>query len=817
MVKATYYDGDPVTEDPTEYLNQSSIVGNGNYDVKIEYSNTGNDNWTASPDGAGLSWVNAQITASYNSTKQFNVLTVNSKSALIDKPERTAWIRVSLNNTKPTVSKVTTTIATLDVQDKLEKVTAFKNTEITKVKTAYSAANNVLTVNNSIISNAKKVVTTSVAVQEPISDILKAKVAEFDTNVSELESMQEQINRKEIRLTDKTSYTAYFTYLEKAVKLSYEITNKFNRFVNTGNTIVDEINSITSTDRALIFKYTESMAYANPVINVSTSISYNGYNGISYTITRNANSLLNKPEEWGVTIKYNFINKNGDLVDAEGNTPAKDYNIPIIKPGNSITYKGIYNHADISLAASGYRTETETQVNYYNVVTISYSKVDRGSLWGIGQGNKDSGIAYWGSYLSTGGTLSKISDDIYLTFKLTGQDAKINSKQKYSFWSMNIKNQANGYEQAFEQANEIEFVGLSKVKYTKSASASTYNSIKIGNNVYILKNAARTSIGSPECKTTAASERTILNNVAQEYYNNNKNSLVLSKNTIPVKVANNITGIKIKDVTITPENAFAGTMSDPIISSTGSWRNNSGSNASNSNNTQYTFGNARISSIYIDAWDDISMTIKFTITGGNATNIPNGTTIVETKTSNNGSTKFTFLQNSKSYISTQFYNYYRFSATAWNNNSCVVTYELYNQYGVAKTNILTDKVTLYNRSTNKLQTYYSDQEIKYAMTNTDRNATYQATPLLNFITGIKFWIGINTSGIVVNKKFESSTSSIGVQVTLSGRYDNPTMKNVSIVNALYNSSTTVSNTTSSSSSYNGRTLTSNNYSTTYYK
>ena len=148
-----------------------------------------------------------------------------------------------------------------------------------------------------------------------------------------------------------------------------------------------------------------------------------------------------------------------------------------------------------------------------------------------------------------------------------------------------------------------------------------------------------------------------------------------------------------------------------------------------------------------------------------------------------------------------------------------MTYELYNQYGISKTNVLTDKVTLYSKATNRLETYYSDSEIKYALTNTDRNATYQAVPLLSFITGIKFWIGVNTSSVTVNKKFESSTSSIGVQVTVSGRYDAPVLKNLSITNALYTSTTTVSNTSSSSSStsYTGKTLTSNNYSTAYYK
>ena len=821
-VKATYYDGDPTTTDPIDWINQSSAIGSGQYDVKVEYSSTGTDGTWSQSKPAGMEWINTQITASYNSTKRFNVLTAYSNRPL-DKAERSAFIKISLPATVTTTSKVNTTVTvpnitekinnkfivpdTLETSVKLEKVTLFKTTAVPTIKTTYNTANNSITKQTGVIKKATSILTNSGITVSSRAEILKEDVAEFETTYAKLSELQTKVNSKEILLTDKVSYVEYNTYLNKAVKLSDDLAKKFNKFVEEADSAVDEVVTVSNAgQRSLIFKYTETMNYANPVISVSTSISYNGYNGISYTISRNANSLLNNPD-WGVTIKYNFVNKNGDLVDAEGKntTPLKEYSIPIIKPGTAITYTGHYSNSDVSLASSGKRIDNTTETIYYNVVAISVGTKDRGSLWGWEwTGNNDSGFLYWGSYKSGGGTLDKIPDDIYLTFKLTGQDAKYSRNQKYSFWSLNAKNQGNGYEQAFEQADEIEFVGLSKVRYNKSPNATTYKSIKLGNNLYILKNSARTSIQTPECKQSAAAERTLLNTISQEYYNNNTSALVLSKNTIPIEVANNITGIKIKSVTITPDNAFAGTMGDPIISSTGSWRANSGSNSTNANNIKYTFGDARISSMSIEPWDDMSMTIKFTITGGKATNIPNGTTIVETKSSNNGSTKFTFLQDSKSYISTQFYNHYRFSATAWNNNSCVVTYELYNQYSVSNTGIMTDKITLYSKSTNKLQTYYSDVPIKYAMTNISRDAAYQQTPLLVYITGIKFWIGINTSGIVVAKKFESSTSSMGAQVTVSGQFQSVIAKTLSITNALYTSTTTVTNTvtTTNTSYYN---------------
>ena len=801
-VKAIYYDDDYTADDPIYWINYSSAIGLGQYDVKVEYSNTGTDGTWSQSKPAGMEWINTQITASYNSTKRFNVLTAYSSKPL-DKAERSAFIKISLPATVTTISKVNTTVTVPNITDelepsvKLEKITEFETTEVPIITTAYDKRNNnSITKKIGIINKATSILTNSGITVSSRAEILKEDVAEFETTYAKLSELQTKVNSKEILLTDKVSYIEYYTYLNKAAKLSDKLANKFNKFVEEANSAVDEAITVSNAgQRSLIFKYTEVMDYANPVISVSTSISYNGYNGISYTISRNANSYLINPD-WGVIIKYNFVNKNGDLVDAEGNntTPLKEYSIPIIKPGTAITYTGHYNNSDVSLASSGKRIDNTTETIYYNVVTISIGTKNRGSLWGdILHGSKDSGLLYWGSYKSDGETLDKIPDDIYLTFKLTGQDAKYSKNQKYSFWSLNAKNQDNGYEQEFEQADDIEFVGLSKVRYNKSPNATTYKSIKLGNNFYILKNSARIGIQTPECKQSADVEKRLLNTISQEYYNNNTSTLVLAKNTIPIEVANNITSIKIKSVTITPDNAFAGTIGDPIISSTGSWRANSGSNSTNANNTKYTFGDARISSIYIEPWDDISMTIKFTITGGKATNIPNGTTIVETTSSNNGYTKFTFLQDSKSYISTQFYNHYRFSATPWNNNSCVVTYELYNNYSISKGGIMDYEITLYSKSTNRLQTYYSDNEIKYALINTSRDATYQQTPLLVYITGIKFWIGINTSGIVVDKKFESSTSSMGVQVTAAGEFRIVVTKTLSITNALYTSTTRTTN------------------------
>ena len=794
-VSAVYYDGDPNTEDPHKDLPQSSSTGNDSGDYKVIIG---------CYDDAALtnrsSWATASISASYSSTKQFNVLTVKSNTAL-NSTERTTYINVKLeDNSVTSVNRLTDTEIGLlstfkqtasggeKITENIQKLTQFNNLVKSggTVDTILHSSTNLLNVQNKVVINAreniKPTITAGSYSPTTISSIIEKDIIEYSNAYDELSQYN---NLSKADLSNKTTYVAYYTAKGKVDALVDRIAKEWEMFGNTTKTIKTNITT-NNANRSLIFKYTERMNEITPTVNVTTNIAYSGAAGINVTITRNANSYLND-NNWGVNIKYNFINKNGDVVDANGNVSNKEYGIPTLYPGTKTTYTYTHTHSDISAAASGYRTETETSTTYCNVIAISGSVKDRGSLWGIGNGHKDEGNAYWGSYTPSGGTLSSIPDDIYLEFKLTGQDAKYDKNQNYSYWSFSIKGKTNGYSQALEQANDIEFMGISSSGYSKRKTSAATTAIKKGNNYYILK-----SLGAPSklCNQEAAAEKTTLNSIARTYYVNHSSALVASTTTVPVQVANNITGIRIKSVEVT-NNAF-NVAPSITYSSTGSWKTNSGSNSSNPSNNNYTFGNAKITSIYIEPWDDLSMTIKLNIAPGTATNIPNGTEIVENTTSNNGTTKFTFLQDSKSYLYTQFYSHYTFNASDW-NGGCTVTIKLYNQYSLNYTALISSKETVYMRDTNRLQTVYLDGPIKYAATNNTRNATYQAQALLTSITGIKFWVGLNTKGIVVQKKFESSTSSMGVQVNLSGKYSNPVMKSVVIENALYTNTTTTSN------------------------
>lgn len=795
-VYASYYDG------PAGYitisnqrLEQSSTIGNGIYDInRIEYSSD-NVNFSNNKSTAGVDWVSASITASYNSTKQFNVLTLSSTKNMVSEDERTAYVRIYLNSEgiKNSVAGSLNDLPVKSDKTSLEKISDFNTTELGKVNAVINSSlfNDIGTDENiGVIVNAKSTVTTSNIQNTSLASIIRNDIDKFNDSYRGFELLEKELASYTKSLNDEATYNAYYTYIETAAKYADIITDKTNAFNESLKNSTSYIG-----DRFITFIYKEKLDYVNPVINVTTSISSLGGAAISYVVTRNSNSLLNN-NNWGVSVKYNFVNKNGDIVNADGNsTPATDYSIPTIYPGTAITYNGKYTHADITKAASGYRQETETKYTYYNVVAISYNSKDNKSLWGIGSGNKDVGMAYWGGYVSsTGGTVASISDDVYLVFKLTGQDAKISSSQKYSFYSMPLKGKASGTECAFEQADDIVFMGISKYKYTKASVASYSNELKLGSTVYVMKHLARTSIATGQCKQAAAAEKTLLNTVAKEYYDRNKSVLVLNTSVIPTQVANNITGIKIKSVTITPTTAFAGT---PTISysSIGSWNSNTNTGGSTGGSTggtttnNYTFGNATVSSVHILDWDDLSMTLEFYIRPGSTTNIPNGATIINSPTgSTGGTTRFTFIQNSKSYDYGVFYNSYSFTSTTWSSSTgCTVTYKLYNQYSVTRTTVYAAQALLYNKEFTRLQTYYLVQPIRYVQTDNSRDMSYMAVPLLTDFTAIKFWFGLNVSGYTLQKRFESSTSSTGVQVTIAAHYNKPVIKSVSIVNALYSS------------------------------
>jgi len=870
-------------------LNQSSEIydpnsNNSEYNVCIKYQELDDDFKPIDNNLHDISdsdWLNVDIKASYNSTKQFNVLNVVSTDG-IKSYSRNAYIYVYLpsheiilnegeivSSFKPEINEKFKNIENIelvsnkniiskkdllkytdstaqtedeadnqwksldsltkiniiskeldgndDVKTVLSKV-KLKDTELNIDETSSSELKVVkaLNTNRTSIKKAKENYKTSLSVKnindhenidtnKSLNSILSNDISEFNL-----------INEEFKKITDtpdslhKEAYITYYTYIDKLTKLSDKIIDEVNLFGKISYTHNENLNKISNLGY-IKFLYSEKLAYVDPIINVATTIPTGNTHSINCTITRNNNSLLTGTD-YSLMVYYLFVNKNGDIVDKDGNTATSSmtpytYSINNI---NSTPYKT----SMVLDSLNGTKTEMVEVENYCNIITIETSTVDRKSLWGIGNGNKDSGIIKWGSYSYSTSTVSSISDPIYAVFKLAGQDASFGLfQQKYSYWGINLKGKKSGYEEMLAQADTIEFVGLSKTAHNKSDKAKNIAQyIKVGKNLYVTKDYAKA-----RAKNYATSDT--LNMISKKYYENpsNRTLVLYNKEKIPNTVPNNVSGIKIQDIKVIPNNAFYG---EPKVTfeSVGSFATTNDDLTKDRSN-KYTFGNASITNISILPWDDYSMDIKFTITGGSTTLIPNGSNIIETPSSNNGKTNFVFLKGSSSFEYTQFYNRYSFSSTVWKNNSCTVTYRLYNNYSITATPLTSVNATLYNQNTGKLENMYLEDEIKYGKKNSTRDYTRKLIPLLDYISGIKFWIGLNVSGINVIKKFESSLSSLGNQILFSNTnntYNNQISKQLFITNALYDNTmketvipsiTTIphSTTVKTSTSYSGKT------------
>ena len=337
---------------------------------------------------------------------------------------------------------------------------------------------------------------------------------------------------------------------------------------------------------------------------------------------------------------------------------------------------------------------------------------------------------------------------------------------------------------------------MSRTNYASSGSKtdSSLKSIVINNTKYIVKKEYQSNLKNECTESSAIAEQNNLKDMAKKYYEAHNTILIKDTKYVPVQLANNIVGIKIKSVTVSP-NAF---YTEPKITykSTGSWANNSGSSNNSSSSTgsnsgsttpvqkNYTFGNAKISGIQILSWDDYEMLIQFFITGGTTTSIPNNATIIDLKSSS-GMTNFVFTQDSKTFMFINFYNSYEFLSTKWVSNSCTVTYRLYNEYSLYDTGVHTNRVSLYNKNTGIIDNVYLNTVPfsieKYMFENYNK---YNPVPYLEYITGLKFWIGLGIEGQSLEKNFESATSNMGNSIVFNARYDMINIKQLNIVNSL---------------------------------
>ena len=184
------------------------------------------------------------------------------------------------------------------------------------------------------------------------------------------------------------------------------------------------------------------------------------------------------------------------------------------------------------------------------------------------------------------------------------------------------------------------------------------------------------------------------------------------------------------------------------------------------------------------------MNITFTIAQGSETYIPDNTSLIELTGSSAGRSNIIFLQGSKSYEYSQFYNNLQVECSTWKSNTCTVTFKLSNPYSLNETPGLETKEYFYNSNTNNLDVVYVDQELLFDGKK-NRNYIKSNVPLLSNITSIKFWLGVTSNDLTLEKTFISSLSSVGTEVLLNGKYDAGCGKSINVVNANYNTSSSV--------------------------
>lgn len=794
LARYTYYDSDGWHLDSLQdkWVKQSPV---GEYEITIDPGDT--------------SWCTASIIGTYDQSKQYNVLNVKSKSPMSSlMKERTSFIDIKFKNNYGTngnqsshdmeilnsIKNASTVPELILPSAHLNGETITESEKLTKIKELtkeIESSDGKLTLlygsatgyNNHSFNTSTRVVLQNTSSDVSLVDANTGEKKQIFRKVINDDINTFQTSTQKLKTLDKES-TEYRIELDKANKYADKIVDEYNTFNTIINAdkqyITDAMNNSNGMLKLLEFQYTEVLQSMPATIHVASSIS-NGSTGIKFTVTKNAESVVTNPNiDPKLTVKYNFINKNGDLVNADGtNSNLTPYTVELPIPVDTTTYTTNHVTSAIMTAASGRNMSTTTQTSYYNVIMIAHKEIDNLSL-GAGWNNNrnDEGQAYWGGYnASTGTAISRITDDIYAVFYQEGQEAKnIIAGKKGVYVGVNLKS-AGTYPASIKQyqSDSITFKGITKVAPSLGNGGGFQTGpLKINDNIYVISSSNATS-------------QSQLEQEARNYYNSHSNDLVIDRQTVPVTISNGITGIKIQEVIVNP-----GVFDEVTVtySSTGSWQiidtNDSPSLQ------KYTFGNAFISRVSIKPWDDYEMEISFTINGGSETNIPTNSEIIETPVSSNGQTKFIFIQDGKSYEHKRFYNYYSFSATKWINNSCVVTYKLYNKYSLTQTSFNSVSATLYNSKTNVLDSAYLDRAIEYVYDHDSlsRDYTFTLAPYLTHITGLKFWIGLNVSGLTLVKKFESSLSSTGSQVQISANFNINGTKNVNIINALYNNVTT---------------------------
>lgn len=703
-------------------------------------------------------WAKVKHTASFYNTKEFNTVTVEDTSTISQ--DRSIDVNIKYI---PHVINLTNTNTTIDSSYKLEPINSnltgadFERGDfgaiLENIRSAYNAFGSVA------ILSKKTTSSTAIGQSFELYNLRNAIQSKYNSIYSKYNN--DYLFNNEYKLNKSKVIVAQIKSLEnQCVYELRQLINEFNLYID----IIEFIRTNQKTEETLTVQYSETIVKNMPRITLNANIDKN-ISYVQFSMSRTEKSIVSG-DYWGVNVKYNFVNTSGLPVNTNGSTDnVIDYSTTLRTTKNSLSYDYNLNSEEITAAKSGVYTTTEQNIKYYDVVRIHFNIIgSAGGDWLLFGGKKDK-IQYRAQkYSYDNNSISnncKITDNVWI--KLKANDGGL--------YYYNLKDATwNSTDKCYEMGIAEKGWKTHGIQGIASSQVGTYlNSVCIGNSYYSFVNKIDvTTVPNDARSTSYKKQRTV--------------------ETKAVQTSTNIAGIKIKEVTVL-DNSFLEqnacqpyTINDPgetiTVIQSGSWVSSSISTGS------YTFGNAKITNISISAWDDRSMIIKLTITPGTSTNIPIGSTITNIASSINGKVNFIFLKNSLSYEYGQFYNNYEFSSTSWNANGCVVTYRLFNNYSLSNTGFYTYKTILYNIENNTLMTVYTDREIQFTKSNTNRNSTYKNEALLSELTGIKLWVALGCQNITLTKNFYATLSNISDKILLNNvKFNVGTSKTVSIENA----------------------------------
>ena len=236
------------------------------------------------------------------------------------------------------------------------------------------------------------------------------------------------------------------------------------------------------------------------------------------------------------------------------------------------------------------------------------------------------------------------------------------------------------------------------------------------------------------------------------------------------EIASNIVGCKIVSVT---SNSFEGNDVGFTYLTRNVWARKA------TPKSKYTFADAAITKIRVNAWDDLSMTIAFDIVPGKSTNIPVGAKIGELASTMDGQRVFKFFRDTSSFDWTQYYDKCSFRADDWSALGTTVYYTFYNEKAT-DTTIKNETSGAYTISN---YTEYMESEKRYVTVNAELTHKYTedildlaklnkslAIPALNYFGYIKFWFALNANynGTVTTTNFEVSATGLSDKIGTGG-------------------------------------------------